>query len=225
MKKGRKKKALIMWAGNVDFHTPKAISEMLADGLEEAGCSVRVENSFEPLEDAKALRKLDLIVPQWTMGELKGEQWGNLNAAVREGVGVGGVHGGTGDAFRDNLGYQWMIGGQFVGHPLCGDYWVRLTSKGAKNPITRKMKPRFKYNSEQYYMIVDPAIDVLADTIYPSPGGKKVVLPAVWTKMWGKGRVFYSALGHAADEYPKYPDVLAMALRGLLWAADGKKGK
>ena len=66
-----------MWAGNVDFHTPKATSEILAEGLADAGCSVKVENSFEPLADAKALKKLDLIIPQWTMGELTGEQSGH----------------------------------------------------------------------------------------------------------------------------------------------------
>jgi len=214
-----------MWAGNVDFHTPKATSEILAEGLADAGCSVKVENSFEPLADAKALKKLDLIIPQWTMGELTGEQSGNLNAAVQGGVGVGGVHGGTGDAFRHDLGFQWMIGGQFVGHPLCGDYWVRLTDRGKKDSITKSMKPRFKYNSEQYYMIIDPAIEVLADTVYPSPEGKKVVLPVAWKKMWGKGRVFYSALGHVADEFVKYPDVLAMTIRGLLWAAEGKANR
>ena len=212
-----KKKVLIMWGGNVEFHTPKATSELLAAELEQAGCRVRVEEGFTPLEDLKAIKKQDLIIPQWTIGSLTREQWSNLSQAVKGGVGVGGVHGGTGDAFRDNLGYQWMIGGQFVGHPHCGDYVVRLTR--TRSPITKGLKSRFNYNSEQYYMMVDPVIDVLADTVYKSPEGKKTVLPVVWTKMYGKGRVFYSALGHDAEEFAKFPDALAIAVRGLLWAA------
>ena len=31
------------------------------------------------------------------------------------------------DAFRGNVEYQWMVGGQFVGHPHVGKYTVRLT--------------------------------------------------------------------------------------------------
>ena len=213
-----KKKVLILWEGDVDFHTPKATSELLAAELERADCKVILEKGFAPLEDLKSIKKMDLIIPQWTGGELTPEQWQNLSTVVQGGVGVGGVHGGTGDSFHGNLGYQWMIGGQFVGHPHVGDYMVRLTAK--KSPITKGMKTRFKYNSEQYYMIVDPAIDILADTIYTPKEGKKVTLPTVWTKMYGKGRVFYSALGHEVGEFTRYPDVLAMTVRGLLWAAD-----
>jgi hypothetical protein len=44
-------------------------------------------------------------------------------------------------------------------------------------------------------------------------------MPVVWTKTWGKGRVFYSALGHDPSEFDAYPEVFAMALRGLQWAA------
>ena len=212
-----KKKVLILWKGDLDFHTPKATSELLAAELEKAGCGVTVEKGFAALDDLKSIKRYDLIIPQWTMGKLTNAQSSNLSDAVRSGVGIGGVHGGTGDAFRGNLGYQWMIGGQFVGHPYTGDYTVRILAK--RSSITRGMKTRFKYSSEQYYMIVDPAIDILADTIYNSPEGKKVTLPVVWTKMHGKGRVFYSALGHVVEEFHRFPDALKISVRGLLWAA------
>ena len=78
----------------------------------------------------------------------------------------------------------------------------------------------FPYKSEQYYMGVDPAIKVLASTKYEP--AHEIVMPVVWTKMWGKGRVFYSALGHRFEEFQQYPHVLDMTLRGLIWAAKGK---
>jgi uncharacterized protein len=47
---------------------------------------------------------------------------------------------------------------------------------------------------------------------------KGVVMPVVWKKIYGKGRVFYSALGHTADEFV-VPEMAAIVERGLLWAA------
>ena len=211
-------KALIVYGG-WDGHEPAPVSEIMEKALAEKGFDVCREGSLEPLEDGAALAKLDLIVPIWTMGEMSGEQWGGLNAAVRSGVGLGGFHGGAGDAFRGNLEYQWMVGGQFVGHPHVGDYTVRLT--GVESPITDGMPSTFAYNSEQYYQIVDPGVTVLADTLYEHDD-RRVILPCVWTKGWGKGRVFYSALGHSAKEFVDYPEVLAMTVRGMCWAAEGK---
>ena len=211
-------KALIVWGG-WDGHTPKETAAIKAAKLESIGFRVRVEDSLSALEDLRALKRLDLIVPCWTCGELTPEQYQGINKAVLSGVGLGGTHGGMGDAFRSNIEYQWMCGGQFVGHPHTGDYFVRLTD--AKSPITKGMKRRFKYCSEQYYMLVDPGVRILADSIYVYEG-KKATMPVVWTKAWGKGRVFYSALGHCAQEFVDYPEVLEMTARGMLWAAQGK---
>ena len=211
-----KKKVLIMWNGKVEFHTPKATSQLLAEELEKAGYAVQLVKGFKALDDPKTLAKMDLVVPQWTAGTLSRDRTKNLCEVIQKGTGIGGVHGGTGDAFRGNTRYEWMIGGHFVGHPHVGDYTVKLTQK--KSPITKGMKERFKYHSEQYYMMVDPAIEVLAETIYTSPEGKKVVLPVVWSKIYGKGRVFYSSLGHEVEEFHKYPRVLDMTVRGLKWA-------
>jgi uncharacterized protein len=210
------KSALVMWGGWAG-HTPKETAEILAGKLKSNGFDVRLENTLKPLEDVEAVKKLDLIVPVWTMGELSNEQWTGLHQAVHDaGVGIAGVHGGMGDAFRGRLAYQWLVGGQFIGHPYVGEYTVKLTS--VESPITRGMPKSFQYNSEKYYMVIDPAINLLAYTPYEFEG-QKCKMPVVWTKTWGKGRVFYSALGHVAEEFRKYPDVLEMTTRGMLWAA------
>jgi len=211
--------ALIVWGG-WDGHTPKETAELLAAGLRENGVAVRVENSLQPLEDVAALKALDLIVPVWTMGDMSDAQWQGLHQAVHDaGVGLGGVHGGMGDAFRNRLDYQWMVGGQFLGHPYVGPYTVRV--RQPKNVIMEGLPKQFDYSSEQYYMQVDPGIDVLADTVY-SYEGQAVNMPVVWVKSWGKGKVFYSALGHSAEELKKHPQVVEMSIKGLLWAAASK---
>ncbi len=211
-------KALIVYGG-WDGHQPKEVSEIFERELKANGFEVTRSDKLDPLADEEALKKLDLIMPLWTCGALSPEQWKGINGAVKSGVGLGGVHGGMGDAFRGSLEYQWMTGGQFVGHPHVGDYFVRLT--GVKSPITDGMPSMFPYKSEQYYMTVDPGVTALADTLYEYDGNR-IVMPCIWTKTWGKGRVFYSALGHCAKEFVDYPEVLAMSVRGLLWAAQGK---
>jgi len=208
-------KALIFWGG-WDGHTPEKTSQILARELKAKGFDVEVAATQDCLADLEKLKGFDLIIPQWTMGEMKGEHWANLSKAVREfGVGLAGCHGGTGDAFRGNLEYQWMVGGQFVGHPFVGEYRVQLT---CKDPITAGLAASFPYNSEQYYMIVDPGVRVLATTPYVYED-QVTIMPVIWTKQWGKGRVFYSALGHSFQEFIDYPAVLAMTIRGFEWAA------
>jgi uncharacterized protein len=210
------KSALVMWGGWAG-HTPEETAGILAGQLKANGFDVRLENTLKPLEDAAAVKKLNLIVPMWTMGQLSNEQWSGLNQAVHDaGVGIAGVHGGMGDAFRGRVEYQWLVGGQFLAHPYIGEYIVKLTA--TDSPITKGMPKSFKYNSEQYYMGIDPVMNLLAYTSYEFEG-RKCKMPVMWTKTWGQGRVFYSALGHVAEEFRKYPDVLEMTTRGMLWAA------
>lgn len=150
------------------------------------------------------------------MGTLTKEQSAGLCEAIRGGVGLGGIHGGMGDAFRGDLDYEWMVGGHFVGHPHVGDYTVRITD--AASPITEGLPGSFVYQSEQYYLLVDPGVHVLADTVYEHEG-RRITMPVAWTKTWGKGRVFYNALGHQPDEFERFPEARRLTVRGLLWAA------
>ena len=94
-----------------------------------------------------------------------------------------------------------------------------------KHPITQGIGD-FEVASEQYYMHVDPAVKVLATTRFPvAPGphaaNGPVDMPVIWTKVYGKGRVFYNSLGHHADVIEREP-VLTLMRRGFAWAAAGK---
>ena len=80
----------------------------------------------------------------------------------------------------------------------------------------------FEVHTEQYYMLVDPRNEVLATTIAQSvsaPWTNGVVIPCVWKKVHGKGRIFYSALGHELAEFKAVPQQLELTLRGMQWAA------
>jgi type 1 glutamine amidotransferase len=209
------KKVLFIYGG-WEGHQPKEVSRLFASEMQQQGLETQIESSLDILADAEKLKKFSLIFPCWTMGEISNEQLQGLNAAVRSGVGLGGVHGGMGDAFHGCLTYEWMTGGHFVGHPYVGEYSVDVIDQ--KHPIMTGMPASFLYNSEQYYMMIDPGIKVLAEADYLYEDSI-VKMPVVWTKQWGKGRIFYNALGHQLQEFIDYPRMRQMTTRGLLWAA------
>jgi type 1 glutamine amidotransferase len=212
------KKALIVYGG-WDGHQPAETSAVAAHDLREAGFEVELSDTLDSLGDEKRLKTFDLIVPNWTMGQLTGEQEGALVRAVESGVGLGGFHGGAGDAFRGATAYQFVVGGQFVAHPDDQrDYVVRIVKKD--DPIVAGLKD-FSVHTEQYFMHVDPSNEVLATTTFQTtsaPWINGAVMPVVWKRRHGRGRVFYQSIGHGPREL-EVAEVREITRRGLLWAA------
>ena len=211
-------KALVVWGG-WDGHEPKQCTDIFAPWLREQGFEVTVSSSLDSYLDTGLMAGLDLVVPVWTMGKITREQEKGLLDAVAGGVGIGGWHGGMADSFRENTQYQYMVGGQWVAHPGgVIPYTVRITNK--KDPITRGLKD-FAMRSEQYYMHVDPSNEVLATTTFGGehdPWIEGTVMPVVWKRRYGSGRVFYTSLGHVAKDFD-VPEAKTIVQRGLLWAA------
>ncbi len=44
------------------------------------------------------------------------------------------------------------------------------------------------------------------------------MVPVVWKRQWGEGRVFYSSLGHVAKDF-EVPEAKTIVERGMLWAS------
>lgn len=214
------KKALIV-AGGWDGHEPEKCAALFAGLLRENDYEVEVSDTLDAYLDAEKLAALDLIVPMWTMGQISEEQIKGLSDAVKSGVGLAGFHGGMGDSFRGEHGYEWLVGGHFVSHPgNIKDYTVNIVE--TENPIVQGIGD-FAVHSEQYYMLTDPGNHVLATTVFDGNGDdrpwlKGVVMPVVWTRQWFEGRVFYSSLGHVAAEFD-VPQTREITLRGMLWAS------
>jgi type 1 glutamine amidotransferase len=211
------REALIVWGG-WSGHEPEKGAQIIGGMLEADGFKVYIENTTEAFADP-AIKDMSLIVPIYTMSKIEKEELDNLTAAVRGGVGLAGYHGGMGDAFREAVDYQFMCGGQWVAHPgNVIDYRVDIAKPD--DPIMQGLKS-FAYRSEQYYMHVDPSNEVLATTTFSgeyAPWIEGVVMPVVWKRKHGAGRVFYSSLGHVASEF-EVPEMRAILHRGLLWAA------
>ena len=202
------------WAG----HDPEECAAIYRRWLHEDGFSVRMATETSALADP-SIHDLSLIIPIFTMSKIEPAEVENLTKAVQNGVGLAGHHGGMSDAFRDAVDYQFMVGGQWVAHPgNIIDYTVDITKPD--DPIMAGLKS-FPYTSEQYYMHVDPANEVLATTTFSgehAPWIEGVVMPVVWKRRHGQGRVFHSTLGHQAKEFDN-PEMRTIFRRGASWAA------
>ena len=215
------KKALIV-QGGWDGHEPVQVSGRFEQMLRQEGFEVELSDTLQSFEDAEKQKALSLIVPVWTMGEITKEQCGAVVEAVASGVGIAGCHGGMCDAFRNNVDWQFMTGGQWVAHPGNDGVAYTVNIKPAPSPIVEGITD-FQVKSEQYYLHVDPAVCVLATTRFPVEDGGHtgngiVDMPVVWTKYWGTGRVFYNSLGHHNDIFD-IPQARELMRRGFLWAA------
>lgn len=205
------KQALIVWGG-WDGHQPEEVAGIFAGLLREEGYGVEVSDTLDSFKDAERLKSIDLIVPVWTMGKIEKEQLTPLIAAVKEGgTGIAGCHGGMGDSFRNEVEYQYMVGGQWVAHPGNDGVTYTVRIKDRQHALTEGMDD-FVVVSEKYYMHVDPAIQVHAVTDFGD-----VEMPVVWTKTYGEGKVYYNSLGHQAN-IVRMPETLELMRRGLLWA-------
>lgn len=245
-----KKKAFIFYGG-WEGHEPEQESARFKRWLEEDNFEVTRVDTFERCDDIDYMKSFDLIVPCWTQGEMADWYCFGISEAVAAGTGLAGVHGGMCDSFRWSVEWQFMTGSQWVSHPgdqylhhmskLSEDHLKYITEKYPQNNVPgvfqRTYKVEFKKNStspiiagiedfevhtEQYYLHVDPSIDVLATTRVDSAGWHAtngiVEMPVVYTKHWGDGRVFYSSLGHQ-DNILAMPQVETLTRRGFLWAA------
>jgi uncharacterized protein len=207
------KQALIFYGG-WEGHRPKEMAELLAEQLHRNDFDVTLSDTLDALSNMD-LMALDLIVPNWSMGTISKEQLTPLLEAVKQGVGLAGNHGGMGDAFRTETEYQFMVGGQWVAHPGNDGVTYKVYIEPTSSQLTEGLDD-FTVTSEQYYMHVDPGNTVLATTHFGT-----VVMPVVWTKHYGKGRVFYLSLGHTPEILHAY-EPLTLMTRGMLWGAESK---
>ena len=215
------KTVLMVWGGWMG-HEPDKCVDIYVPWMEKQGAKVTVSDTLDIYLNQELMNSLDLIVQVWTMGTITGDQERALLNAVKSGIGLAGWHGGLADSFRQNTEYQFMVGGQWVAHPGgVIDYEVNIVDH--EDPVTRGLQD-FKINSEQYYMHVDPNVKVLATTTFSDEHAswiKNCIVPVVWKKMYGKGRVFYTSLGHQARDF-NVPEALEIVKRGIIWASESK---
>lgn len=216
------KNVLIVWGG-WDGHQPDVFAKRMSVWAKKMGATVLVSDSLGVYANPELMAKQDLIIQYWTMGEITKEQSEGLIAAVKNGTPIVGCHGGLGDSFRNNTDYQYMIGGQWVSHPGGKiNYTVQISNTG--DPVTKDLVDFEIKNTEQYYMHVDPNVNVLATTTFNADHDAWIEgnsMPVVWKKHHDKGRIFYMSIGHNPEDFD-HPSVWTMLTRGIDWAVYGE---
>ena len=220
--------------GGWEGHAPVAATEVFIPFLEEQGYDVSIEESPAVYADEDRMRSVDLIVQSVTMSTIEREEFAGLAAAVTRGTGLAGWHGGIADSYRNKSDYLQLIGGQFATHPskapefVHGDetdnylpYTVNVSELGRAHPIMEGIDD-FELETEQYWVLHDDLIDVLATTTHPAPAWhpwhRPITSPAVWTRLWGAGRIFVATPGHTVDVLQN-ETVNTIIKRGMLWAS------
>jgi len=220
--------------GGWEGHVPVAATELFIPFLEQEGFTVTVEESPAVYADEARMTATDLIVQSVTMSTIEKEEFAGLAKAVERGTGLAGWHGGIADSFRATSDYLQLVGGQFATHPskapqhVHGDqsdnylpYAVNLTDLGRDHPIMAGIDD-FELETEQYWVLHDDLIDVLATTTHPAPDWhpwhRPITSPAVWTRLWGAGRIFVATPGHSVDVLEN-TNVNTIIRRGMLWAS------
>jgi len=210
-----KKRALLLHGGWPE-HSPEQAAVFSAERL-LADFDVVRSQSLEMLSD-DVLSSFDLLVPIWTFGELREAEQAALFRAVSEGLGVVAWHG-FASAFLACRAHKHLLGGQFVAHPGGNSitYDVRFHNN---DPLVAGLVD-FTVTTEQYYMLIDPMVKVLASTTIKGgdmPWLAGVKMPVAWTRSWNAGRVFYCSLGHSVDVLA-HPSVTTLLKRAARWAS------
>lgn len=208
-----RKRALVLYGG-WEEHKPELSARFAVDNV--LGDFDVSSSQHLACLDRAGLGDIDLLVLLWTFGEITPDQEAALISAVDGGLGLLTWHGAS-SAFLGSRAHKFLIGGQFVAHPGGADvtYPVQFLSN---DPLVEGLAD-VTVTSEQYYLLVDPAVKVVATTPMSTPGsGAEVVqMPVAWKREWGAGRVFYCSLGHTPETIDS-PSVLTMLRRAAEWA-------
>jgi len=173
---------------------------------EESGLFELTVSRDASILTAETLAKYNAII-FFTTGELpmSVDQQAALLAYVRGGRGFVGVHSAT-DTFYEWPGYLALIGGYFDGHPWRQEVTVRVEKQ--KHPSTMHLGESFRIDDEIYQFRdwsrsnVDVLLSLdVASVDLTAPGIKRTDqdFALAWTRHEGRGRVFYTALGHRPE--------------------------
>jgi type 1 glutamine amidotransferase len=161
---------------------------------------------------AAALRGAQAVVFLSTTGELRMGRAGlkRLLAWIRAGGAFVGLHAAS-NTFAKEPEFARMLGAQFKAHPFAGRGRVVVTDRG--HPAMRGLPASFVIDDEFYVFQTSPRrrAHVLARRATAADE------PLVWWRREGRGRVFYSALGHPDSAWSD-PDNLLLVAGGLRWA-------
>lgn len=194
------------------------IAEVFCTMLDELGFTVTLERNFAAFTDFESLKSYDLIIPSVMVEDDNYPFAEGVTKAVEAGTGILGIHGAC-SCFIKNPNWRFMMGGSFMAHP--GLLNVEYTVDVLPNTILKDITS-FDVKTEQFYLHVDPAVNILATSTFPGAPGPHTtngthIMPVAWTKNWGEGKVFYCSLGHNVAVFSAYPQFESILKQGIMY--------
>ena len=184
--------------------------------------------------NAKNLDYFDLLIFASTTGELDMDdsQKKDMLAFIHDdGKGFVGIHAAL------DTNYKWpeygeMIGGWFDQHPWM-TFQAPIINEAPDFPAVRHFPHAFVKFDEIYQpkewsrdkVNVLLSLDPTKLNYENNPRIHRMDhdFPVAWSKMYGKGRVFYSTLGHTEESWQD-PDIRTMYLEAIKWALGMTEG-
>jgi type 1 glutamine amidotransferase len=229
------KPRLLLFEKITGFRDPASV-----DAASAALRAMAERNGWALVETDKAgaitpgmLKQIDAVIWNNVSGDvLTLTQRRALQTYIEHGGGFVGIHGAGGDPV-----YFWtwyvdtLIGARFAGHPMAPQFQdARLTIEAGGSPVGQDLAPGWTMNDEWYSFKTNPrapgvhVIATLDETTYTPQGwgGEDLRMgrdhPIAWTRCIGRGRSFYSAIGHRPETYSE-PHHVRLLEQAIVWAA------
>jgi uncharacterized protein len=212
------------------------------DGAHAAFVSMATRNGWTIVTTDKGsaftpaiLKKFDAVIWNNISGDvLTLSQRRAFQSYMEKGGGFVGVHGTAGDPV-----YFWdwfvdsLIGARFAGHPMSPQFQTaRVQLEDKSHPAAKDLPAQWDVNDEWYSFKNNPRasgsriIATLDESTYKPEGWGNQQLrmgdhPIAWSRCVGKGRVFYSAIGHLPERYSDALNV-KMLEQAISWTAKSK---
>ncbi len=233
-----RRKRVLAWGDTLTAYQHDSISHALATmerlGRESGAFEtyIRTDSQLitkQPItggaRNARNLDYFDAIFYYGTGDNLNQQQKKDLMSFIKDdGKGFVGAHTGD-DAFFEWPEFGEMIGGYFDNHPW-GVFDAPIIVEDGNFPAMKHFPARFTIKDEiyQHKDFSRDKIHVLArldadklDFTKPNIRRTDRDFPVAWTKMHGKGRVFYASFGHTVESWDD-PNVQKLYLEATRWA-------
>lgn len=182
----------------------------------------KMKRDFAELMSPAALNDYDAVIFANTTGELPIPDKDAFLAWVKAGHGFVGMHSAS-DTLHKYPPYIEMIGGEFLQHGP--QVKVSCINQDIRHPATRRIGKTYEVFDEIYQFQNfhrDQVHGLLTLDKHPN-NGTPGDYPIAWCKQYGRGKVFYTSLGHREDvwESQMYQDHILGAIRWALGLDEG----
>lgn len=210
-----KKRLLVLVGG--EWHPFEQCAALITDLLEATGRYTVQTTADRDVLKGRTLSRFDGLLVYTSGGKLTTDQEAGLLAFVNKGGSFIGLHCAAA-SWAANKGYVDMLGGTFATHSPYMEFPVNITK--AQSPITARIQ-NFRTTDELYILdkFNPDNVRTLATATWK---GKEH--PIAYTKTFGKGNVFFLALGHDENSL-SHPEFRKMLCRGVDWTFRRTQGK